>query len=101
MEWSGTVGMGTTREMDELYEIKRGRGEDIEERKRDIQKSSVIDQSEYPTNKSSYPAIQSRHMHPGISTVRQYSIYQPLFSLSLPPANGQANERGWTYGQSN
>jgi hypothetical protein len=54
----------------------KSEGEDIEEKKRDIPKSSVIDQSEYPTNKSTYPAIQSRHMHPGISTDHQYSIHQ-------------------------
>jgi hypothetical protein len=75
--------MGTTREMDELYEMKRGREEDMRRgREKDIQRFSVIDQSEYPTDKSSYPAIQLQYMHPGISTVRQYSIYQLLF-LSL------------------
>jgi len=65
------------------------------ERKRDIQKSSVADQSEYPINKSSYPAIQSQHMHPGIWIVPQYSNYQLLFpSLSLSFSSSQEREKG-------
>jgi hypothetical protein len=92
--------MGTTREMDQLYEMKRGREADMRRRGRekDIQKSSVIDQSEYPTNKSSYPANQSQHMHPGISTVLQCSIDQPLYFISLVLVREEQRKHKWTYG---
>jgi hypothetical protein len=99
MEWSGRVGMGTTREIDHLYEMKRGRGEDMRRgREKDIQRFSVIDQSEYPTDKSSYPANQSQQKLRAISTVRQCSIYQPLF---LSRFLGEKGGTKWTYGQSN
>jgi hypothetical protein len=57
---------------------------DAAERKRkrkDVQKSSTVDQSEYPTDKSSYPVIQSQQMHQAISTDHQYSVCQPLSSI--------------------
>lgn len=58
-------------------------GENVEERERDIQKSSAIDQSEYPTNKSTYPVIQSQHTLRAISTGLQYSVRQRAVSISL------------------
>jgi len=59
------------------------------ERKRDIQKSSVADQSEYPIDKSSYPAIQLQHMHPGIWTGPQRSVHQSLYFISLFSGKGR------------
>jgi hypothetical protein len=49
----------------------------------DIRKSLIIDQSDYPTDKSSYPSILSLHMLQVISDLNQYSTYQ----LYLPNLN--------------
>jgi hypothetical protein len=42
----------------------------------DIRKFLIIDQSDYPINRSSYPSIQSLHKLRGISDLYQCSIYQ-------------------------